>query len=109
MKITKVTPILVNRFLYVEVETDEGIKGVGESGAWGFLETSYAAVNEISRCLIGQDASRIQFLWNYMYRMFHFRGAAIMGALSAIVLLCGILLESIMECRFISCLAEKCP
>ena len=84
MKITKVTPILVNRFLYVEVETDEGIKGVGESGAWGFLETSYAAVNEISRCLIGQDASRIQFLWNYMYRMFHFRGAAIMGALSAI-------------------------
>lgn len=40
MKITKVTPILVNRFLYVEVETDEGIKGVGESGAWGFLETS---------------------------------------------------------------------
>ncbi|MFR9001527.1 MAG: hypothetical protein ACLVIY_15235 [Anaerobutyricum soehngenii] len=51
MKITKVTPILVNRFLYVEVETDEGgIKGVGESGAWGFLETGYAAVNEISRC-----------------------------------------------------------
>ncbi|MFR9001526.1 MAG: hypothetical protein ACLVIY_15230 [Anaerobutyricum soehngenii] len=28
--------------------------------------------------------SRIQFLWNYMYRMTHFRGAAIMGALSAI-------------------------
>lgn len=84
MKITKVTPILVHQWLYVEVETDEGITGLGESGAWGFLEASAAAVAELSRCLIGQDASKIQFLWNYMYRMFHFRGAAIMGALSAI-------------------------
>lgn len=84
MKITKVTPILVHQWLYVEVETDEGIKGLGESGTWGFLEASAAAVAELSRCLIGQDASKIEFLWNYMYRMFHFRGAAIMGALSAI-------------------------
>ena len=36
MKIRKVTPILVNQWLYVEVETDEGIKGLGESGAWDF-------------------------------------------------------------------------
>ena len=84
MKITKVTPILVNQWLYVEVETDEGIKGLGESGAWGFLEASCAAVKELSKCIIGEDATRIEYLWNYMYRMFHFRGAAIMGALSAI-------------------------
>ena len=84
MKITKVTPILVNQWLYVEVETDEGIKGLGESGTWGFLEASCAAVKELSKCIIGEDATRIEYLWNYMYRMFHFRGAAIMGALSAI-------------------------
>ena len=84
MKITKVTPILINRWLYVEVETDEGIKGLGESGAWGFLEASYGAVQQLSKSIIGMDASRIEFIWNYLYRMFHFRGAAIMGALSAI-------------------------
>lgn len=84
MKITKVEPILVDRWLYVKVETDEGISGIGESGAWGFLEASAAAVRELSKSIIGMDASRIEFLWNYMYRMFHFRGAAIMGALSAI-------------------------
>lgn len=79
MKITKVEPILVDRWLYVKVETDEGISGIGESGAWGFLEASAAAVRELSKSIIGMDASRIEFLWNYMYRMFHFRGAAIMG------------------------------
>ena len=84
MKITKVTPLLVNQWLYVKVETDEGITGLGESGAWGFLEASAAAVRELSKCIIGEDASQISYLWNYMYRMFHFRGAAIMGALSAI-------------------------
>jgi len=84
MKITKVTPILIDRYLYVEVETDEGIKGLGESGAWGFLEASYGAVEQLKGAVLGQDPLRIEFLWNYMYRCFHFRGAAIMGALSAI-------------------------
>jgi galactonate dehydratase len=84
MKITKVTPILLNRYLFVEVETDEGIKGLGESGAWGFLEASLGAVNQLSRLIVGMDPLQIQFLWNYMYRCFHFRGAAIMGAISAI-------------------------
>jgi galactonate dehydratase len=84
MKITKVTPILMHRWLFVEVETDEGIKGLGESGAWGFLESSATAVNELATAIMGQDPLQIHFLWNYMYRCFHFRGAAIMGALSAI-------------------------
>ena len=84
MKITKVSPILIDRYLFVEVETDEGIKGLGESGAWGFLDASYGAVEQLKGAVIGQDPLRIEFLWNYMYRCFHFRGAAIMGALSAI-------------------------
>jgi galactonate dehydratase len=84
MKITKITPMLINRYLYVEVETDEGIKGLGESGAWGFLEASCAAVEQLHRAIIGKDPLNIEFLWNYMYRCYHFRGAAIMGALSAI-------------------------
>lgn len=84
MRITDVRTVFVDRFLFVEVSTDEGIKGLGESGAWGFLEASAQAVETFKRYLIGQDPLRIEHHWQYMYRCFHFRGAAIMGALSAI-------------------------
>jgi galactonate dehydratase len=66
------------------VYTDEGIVGLGESGAWGYLEASAGAVETFKRYLIGQDPLLIEHHWQYLYRWTHFRGAAIMGALSAI-------------------------
>ena len=84
MKITKVTPLMLDRYLCVTVDTDAGITGLGESGAWGFLEASQAAVEKFGRYLVGQDPLRIEHHWQYMYRFSHFRGAAIMGALSAL-------------------------
>jgi hypothetical protein len=35
LKITKVEPLLLDRYLLVLVHTDAGITGLGESGAWG--------------------------------------------------------------------------
>ena len=84
MKITKVEPLSVDRFLFVKVHTDAGITGIGESGSWGFLEASKAAIEKFGRYLVGEDPLRIEHHWQYMYRFAHFRGAAIMGALSAI-------------------------
>lgn len=84
MKITDVEVIGVNRFLYVKVHTDEGITGIGESGAWGFLDASREVINSFKSYLIGKDPLHIEHHWQYMYRCFHFRGAAIMGAISAI-------------------------
>ncbi len=84
MKITAIETVFVDRYLFVQVETDAGITGLGESGAWGFLEASAAAVETFKRYLIGQDPLRIEHHWQYLYRWTHFRGAAIMGALSAI-------------------------
>ena len=84
MKITAVEAIPVDRYLFVKVHTDEGIVGVGESGAWGHLEASEAAINKFGRYLVGQDPMRIEHHWQYMYRSGHFRGAAIMGAISAL-------------------------
>ena len=84
MKITCVRPIFVDRYLFVQVETDAGITGLGESGAWGYLEPSAAAVEKFSDYLVGKDPLRIEHHWQYLYRWSHFRGAAIMGALSAI-------------------------
>lgn len=84
MKIVDIKPLLLDRYLFVEVSTDAGIQGLGESGAWAYLEASAAAIETFKRYLIGQDPLRIEHHWQYLYRWTHFRGAAIMGALSAI-------------------------
>jgi galactonate dehydratase len=84
MKITKVEALPIDRYLFVQVHTDEGLTGLGESGTWGHLEASEAAINKFGQYLVGQDPRLIEHHWNVMYRTGHFRGAAIMGALSAI-------------------------
>lgn len=84
MKITEIETLFVDRYLFVQVYTDEGLVGLGESGAWGYLEASAGAVETFKRYLIGQDPMRIEHHWQSLYRWSHFRGAAIMGALSAI-------------------------
>jgi galactonate dehydratase len=84
MKIKNVKTIFVDRFLFVEIETDNGITGVGESGAWGHLEASGSAVETFSRYLLGKDPLKIEHHSQFMYRSSHFRGAAVMGAISAI-------------------------
>lgn len=84
MKITKVEALLIDRYLFAQVHTDEGVVGLGESGTWGHLEASQAAINKFGEYLVGQDPRLIEHHWNVMYRTGHFRGAAIMGALSAI-------------------------
>ncbi|MBA7631741.1 D-galactonate dehydratase [subsurface metagenome] len=84
MKITAIETVPVDQYLFVKVHTDEGITGLGESGAWGYLEASQAVVDTFKRYLIGQDPLSIEHHWQYLYRWSHFRGAAIMGALSAI-------------------------
>ena len=84
MKIVDIRVVPVNSFLYVTVYTDEGIEGLGESGTWGFLNASGEAVETFKTYLIGKDPLQIEHHWQYMYRCFHFRGAAVMGAISAI-------------------------
>ena len=84
MKITQIETLFIDRYLFVQVHTDAGLTGLGESGAWGYLEASAGAVETFKRYLIGQDPLRIEHHWQYLYRWTHFRGAAIMGALSAI-------------------------
>jgi galactonate dehydratase len=84
LKITRVDPLLVDRFLLVRIETDTGLTGVGESGAWGHMETSATAITKFGEYLIGKDPRYIEHHWNVMLRAHHFTGAAITGAVSAI-------------------------
>jgi len=84
MKIKSVTPLMIDQYLLVKIETDNGLVGIGESGAWGFLEASASAIKKFSDYLVGKDPLLIEHHWQYMYRFSHFRGSAIMGALSSI-------------------------
>lgn len=84
MKITDIKIIPASRFLYVQIFTNEGIVGVGESGAWGIQTAAAAAIATFKEYLLDKDPLEIEHHWQYMYRFSHFRGAAIMGAISAI-------------------------
>lgn len=84
MKITAVTPLFIDRFLFVRITTDKGFSGIGESGAWGHLEASAEAVRKFGEYLIGKDPRKIEHHWNVMHRFQNFTGAAISGAISAI-------------------------
>jgi galactonate dehydratase len=84
MKITAVHPFFVDHFLLLKIYTDAGIVGIGESGAHGLQEPALAAIEKFTPYLLGQDPMKIEYHWQYLYRWRHFRGAAIMGALSAI-------------------------
>ncbi|HTJ98370.1 MAG TPA: mandelate racemase/muconate lactonizing enzyme family protein [Bordetella sp.] len=84
MKISRVIPMHVGQFLYVRIETECGLVGFGESGTWGHIEASKAALEKFGEYLVGQDPRRIEYHWNVMQRFSHFRGTAINGAVSAV-------------------------
>jgi len=79
MKITgyacyKVPP----RWLFLKVETDEGIAGWGEPVVEGRAATVEACVKELMEYLIGKDPLRIEDHWNVMYRGGFYRGGPVM-------------------------------
>ncbi|KUM31127.1 D-galactonate dehydratase [Arthrobacter sp. EpRS66] len=79
MKITKLTTYMVPpRWLFLKIETDEGIVGWGEPVLEGRASTVAAAVEELSDYLIGQDPRNIEDLWTVMYRGGFYRGGGIM-------------------------------
>lgn len=86
MKITKLTTWrLPPRWMFLKIETDEGIVGWGEPIVEGRARTVEAAVHELGDYLIGQDPARINDLWQVMYRAGFYRGGPIlMSAIAGI-------------------------
>ena len=86
MKITSLTTYRVApRWMFLKIETDEGIVGWGEPVLEGRARTVEAAVHELGATLIGKDPSRINDLWQSMYRADFYRGGAIlMSAIAGI-------------------------
>lgn len=84
MKIKEVRAIRTNRYCYAKITTDNGLHGIGESGAFGALDASAAQIENFGSYLVGKDPLEIEHLWQVMFRGSYFRGAAVMGAISAI-------------------------
>ena len=99
MRITDIRTFLVDassssawgarNWLFVKVETDEGIAGVGEGSGWPRVVQT--AVEDLKPLLIGQDPRRIEQIWQrlMMTMMGHgMTGVGGAGAMSAIEMAC---------------------
>jgi galactonate dehydratase len=84
MRIESVESLLIDRYFFVRITTEDGTVGIGEGGAWGFQEATAGAVIRFRDYLLGKDPLQIEHHWQYMYRWAHFRGSAVMAAISAI-------------------------
>ena len=91
MKITAVTPVPVSsdtpsgvrNYMFVKVETDEGITGWGEATSGPMAVATM--VEEFGEQLIGKDPGRIEQHWQTLYHHFHVRGGVVqMSAISGI-------------------------
>ena len=86
MKITALkTFVVAPRWLFLKVETDEGISGWGEPVLEGHAETLATKIAELGDFVIGQDPRRIEDIWQMIYRNGCYRGGPVlMSALSGI-------------------------
>ncbi len=84
MKITSMEPVPAGRYLFLRLHTDAGITGIGEAGAWGYLDGVAGVLRKLEDYIVGQDPMRIEHHWQYMYRSMYFRGSILLSAISAI-------------------------
>lgn len=86
MKITDLKTFLVApRWLFLKIETNEGIDGWGEPVLEGHAQTLAAKIAEFKDFLIGRDPLLIEDTWQLLYRNGCYRGGPVlMSAISGI-------------------------
>jgi galactonate dehydratase len=89
IKITDIKTFLVGvgsrNLVFVKVETDAGLHGIGEAYSAGPDEATVAVINDFKRWLVGQDPRNIEHLWAMMYNFTRFPGGLVVNsALSGI-------------------------
>jgi galactonate dehydratase len=81
VKITDISTFLVPpRWLFLRIQTDEGITGWGEPVVEGRAETVRTAVAELSDLLIGEDPLRIEDHWQVLTRSGFYRGGPVLSS-----------------------------
>ena len=72
-------------WLFVRVDTDEGLYGWGEGSLHGSIKAVETAIHELGAYLIGRDPAGVERHWQGMYHAWRWRGGAIlMTALAAL-------------------------
>jgi galactonate dehydratase len=73
------------RWLFVRLETADGIVGWGEATLEGHTEAVEGALEQFANRLIGRDSRSIEDIWQTCYRGGFYRGGPVlMSALSGI-------------------------
>lgn len=81
MKITGLKTFLVPpRWLFLKIETDEGVIGWGEPVVEGRAHTVAAAVDELADYLVGADPLRIEDHWQVLSKGGFYRGGPILSS-----------------------------
>ena len=85
MKITAVKPFVLSAGIFVKIETDAGIYGIGEAGMSLRGPAVAEVLNMMAPILVGEDPRRIEHLWQVMFRGGFFPGGGVQtSALSAV-------------------------
>ena len=85
MKITALRTFLVPpRWLFLKVETDEGLVGWGEPVLEGHAETLATKIAELSDLVVGLDPRHVEDIWQLLYRNGCYRGGPVMSAISGL-------------------------
>jgi galactonate dehydratase len=73
------------RWLFVRIETDQGAIGWGEASLEGHGEAVLGAMEAVRDRIVGMDASRIEDIWQLLYRLGFYRGGPVlMSAISGV-------------------------
>ncbi len=81
MRITAVeTFVLGDRSALVKISTDDGLCGWGEPVLEGWAATTVAAVERMSRLVIGEDPRAVTRLWQTLSRCGFYRGGPVLGS-----------------------------
>ena len=119
MKITNVKTYCVNapprpgwsrHWIFVEVQTDEGLRGLGDATNWPMGEVVDAAIQRIAQEIIGEDPANIEYLWQKMYRLTNYIGitGAVLTAISGIDIALWDLLGKQLNTPLYQLLGGKC-
>ncbi len=81
MRISRVESFLVSpRWLFLRLETEDGIVGWGEPVVEGRAATVKTAIEEMSELVIGQDCRKIEDIWQVLTRASFYRGGPVFAS-----------------------------
>ena len=78
MKIADVKVFPVRQFVYVKIITDDGLYGIGEASLSGRSLAVVEALGHIKPLLVGEDATRIEHIWQDIFRGTFWRGGPVL-------------------------------